>query len=386
MNLESLSLTPPGKSSSLVVEDTHLFCGAVSIVKAREYQQPPLIASSHSKITLNALRLKDTLSISTLVDSLSESSVVLQNGSYDSLHIPLGENTFIGSGAIERAEMKNVLFSNITVDGDENSGADILNSHTSTEECSMNGVSLKNSEETFYGVLCSGLTAKTRDIFTCSNYSFLHCTRKYDPSFTRKTEHNSNCAGPSYEGCPFSGSNPPTLSTATTFTQCQFADMTASNGAGSAIYGKGTSYNVKITSCVFKNCTASKQGGAIYLQDKNTVTVTSTYFQKCEAGNGDPQGGGGIAMAGAGSSLTVSSSSFLVCKANVGNYGGGGVHVKNLLKATFSLSRFLSCSSTHAGGGVFINSNTQVSYTETLFSGNSATSFGAAIREYEGVK
>ena len=195
MNIERVSLINPSLTSTLVVEDTSLLCSEVTGRKNSQESQReyPIISSSHSEISLNEFRLKDIISIRTLVDSLSESSIVLTNSAFDSICIPIGENTFIASGEVEKSEINNVAFSNITLEhADDNGGGGISTTLASTLECIMNSVSVSRSEDTFYGVLCSGLTEKTKGSFMCTNSTFSECVRKRTRSFHHHDVINNN--------------------------------------------------------------------------------------------------------------------------------------------------------------------------------------------------
>ena len=194
MNLESLGIAPVSLTSTLVVEDTSLLCSEVTVRKKFQESQKeyPIISSSHSVISLNEFRLKDIISISTLVDSLAESTISAQNCSFNSLCIPIGENTFIESGEIEKSEINNVAFSNITLEHADDNGGGISTTLTSTLECIMNSISVNGSEDTFYGSICSGLTEKTSRSFSCINSTFTVCVRKRTRSFHHHDVINNN--------------------------------------------------------------------------------------------------------------------------------------------------------------------------------------------------
>ena len=161
--------------------------------------------------------------------------------------------------------------------------------------------------------------------------------------------------------------------------------MKASNDYRAALFSSSSSFTISIVSCVFQDCKADKNGGAIYLSGSNTLTITDSLFHKCISnGDGSEPGGGGIFITGSESSLSVSGSIFLTCEANVYPRGGGGFFALGVQKCHSSSSRFISCSTTCAGGAIFFQKpNTNFLVSDTLFSGNSATLHGGAIRELE---
>ena len=156
-----------------------------------------------------------------------------------------------------------------------------------------------------------------------------------------------------------------------------------STAHGAAIYSH-TSYSVLIdlTSCVFKDCKASKNGGAIYVNQSTSLIVTDTLFHNCATNSDENEpGGGAIRIRGSGSTLSVSSSIFFSCNANVGSHGGGALRASSMSNVLLSTSRFISCSSQYSAGAVYIDNSTPVTYTTILFNGNSASKYGGAMRE-----
>ena len=204
-----------------------------------------------------------------------------------------------------------------------------------------------------------------------------------------------------YESCIFTGNSVSScldstvtfntirsVTTSATFTSCKWNSCGASNAHGVAIISTSSSVTISIASCLFKDCTADKNGGAVYLSGINSLSVIDTLFQNCiSKGSGENvPGGGGLYMSGSTSSLTILTSTFLGCKANVASFGGGGFHALQMKSVFLSSSRILSCSTSLSGGGVYISEFTPVSYSDTLFSGNSAVFYGGAIREYKNSK
>ena len=253
-----------------------------------------------------------------------------------------------------------------------------LGLHLKTSTCST---------DTFYGIICSGLTYKTRLSFISANSSFTECVRKGIQSSVLDLSSNTHCNPPSYEGCFISGIHLTPTST-TSFTHCIFSSMTASDDYGAAIYSKDSSLIISLTSCVLTNCTADKNSGAIYLSGSNTLTIADSLFHKCISNSkeADP-GGGGLCVEGVSSSLSVYTSTFIKCKANVHPRGGGGFFASRIETAYTHSSIFVNCFSNCTGGAVFFYILTvDLSITDTLFSGNTGCSGGGSIREINSIK
>ena len=242
--------------------------------------------------------------------------------------------------------------------------------------------SITNSTDTFYGILCSGLTDKTRFSFTSSNSSFTECTRKHN-SF-KHFSNNISCNSNPYSDCTemlqvsISGSEHASYS----FTNCKFSQMNT-NYQGAAICSVSASTKVTLNSCILKDCTSDKNGGAIYLNGSNSLTVMDTLFLNCVTNSDETDpGGGGMYINSSVSSHFVYRSTFIKCFANVFPRGGGGFIASNVkVSHTFS-SVFVSCFSNSTGGAVFFYQNVNAfSISDTVFIGNQGTTGGGAIRE-----
>ena len=116
------------------------------------------------------------------------------------------------------------------------------------------------------------------------------------------------------------------------------------NNRNAVIYSKSTSYPITLTSCIRTDCTASQKDGTVYLNGRNSLTVTDTLLQTCiTKSNDDEPGGCGLYMCGS-SYLSISSSTFLRCHANLKNVsrGGGGLQTYSSNNVLISSSRFFS--------------------------------------------
>ena len=236
-------------------------------------------------------------------------------------------------------------------------------------------------------MLYSILAEKTQLSFTCSNSSFTECVRRHSssPHYLSLFSTNSECDGPSYEGCPFTGTHRTPTST-TSFTRCTFSNILASGDNGGAICCTISSVNITLQSCSIINCNSTKNGGGVYVEgDSTTLSVDNTVFHECITTSQETHpGGGGICMKGS-SSLTVSSASFIGCKANVEirNRGGGGIFASQIKDCSITSSRFVSCSTVTTGGAVFFwNLSAEFSVCDTVLKGNYAKYSGAGLREH----
>ena len=213
-----------------------------------------------------------------------------------------------------------------------------------------------------------------------SNSSFTECVKKNTSSFLL---HNTDCASPSYEECSFTGPTHVIVTSTTSFLRCTFSTM-SSDDQGAAIYSKSTALvSVTVTSCVLADCTAGMNGGAIYLSGINSLTVTGSVFQNCITNSEESEpGGGGIYVDGLESCLYVSTSSFINCKSTVGHRGGSGFFASQIKSLCTYSTRFISCSSTNAGGALFfLQVSNDLLVSDSLFSNNTADVHGGAIRE-----
>ena len=237
--------------------------------------------------------------------------------------------------------------------------------------------SVTHSTDTFYGIICSGLTDKTRLSFTSSNSSFSECVRQH-PSYVFSSSSSGNsCTSSSYDGCAFNSPTRPSLSTITTFTSCNFTGFTYSNHGG-AISCTGSSTKLYINQCSFKSCVSSAgHGGAIYADRMLSFSVEWTLFFSC---NSSTKQGGGIYFISSYCFPLVSDTTFISCYAqnspNSDNFDDGGGLVitcslpSSQLHYIIQSSRFLSCGCNDFGGGGYIVLNSsRTGCQNCLFSG-----------------
>ena len=175
------------------------------------------------------------------------------------------------------------------------------------------------SIDTFYGIICSGLTDKTTLSFISSNSSFTECMRNHQ--LTSSFSNNSlSCSTSPYYDCTFTPSFLPEYSTSTVFTSCQFSSLSSSGNGGAISYSQSGAI-ITISSSQFYNCQATI-GGAIYADSLHSLSVLFTSFVLCRAtSTGSDAGGGGGAEVDAVDAPLFTACLFYQCSS--GDDGGG---------------------------------------------------------------
>ena len=103
--------------------------------------------------------------------------------------------------------------------------------------------SITHSTDTFYGIICSGLTDKTRLSFTSSNSSFTECVKinnKMSSFHKYNNDHIPECTiddeAPTAPECTISGRNSLSHNHKYHFKFCTFSNLNAASNNGGAIY------------------------------------------------------------------------------------------------------------------------------------------------------
>ena len=230
---------------------------------------------------------------------------------------------------------------------------------------------LNYSTDTFYGIICSGLSKKTQLSFTSSNSSFTECERKYSLYTLSSFPSNNNCYSSPYKECQFSPhSQEPSLSTAfVTFISCTFNDFISSSGAAICFTSGDT---LSVDQCSFTDCKSTHSfehyegAGGVLSNCGSLLSVTSSTFISCVS----ESFGGGVLATKDCKYATVSLCSFFTCTAN----HGGGVSVFFGPSSSVSSCRFLCCTADAIGGGLYHDSKTPCFFTASnlLFTENTA--------------
>ena len=235
---------------------------------------------------------------------------------------------------------------------------------------------LTHSTDTFYGIICSGLTDKTSLYFIATNSSFSECVRKriaqniFLHSFSSSS--NTDCTGQPYEGCQFNADHPVlSLSSSTSFLSCTFTLLSSPYSGGAISFTSGNS--LTISDCIFTSCTTSvdfdswEGGGAVCIKS-GSLTVSSSLFISCTT----VSYAGGIFAHSDCSAASVSFSTFINCEAD---HGSGLTTYYGPSSTTLS-NKYISCYAYSVGGGLYHDGNSSdfISLSDSLFTNNKANS------------
>ena len=269
--------------------------------------------------------------------------------------------------------------------------------------------SIYHSTETFYGIICSGLTSKMKRSFISSNSSFTECLRKDGPSLyflSNSNVNDDNCR----TNCTFDDhqvSLPSTVADAEyEFFSCTWKQCSESCG-GAILCTYCTGSSLTVTRCYFSSCTCSEiHGGAIYASQISTFYCLSSFFYDCHSyaldgggiqsieitqcnsfkdcffvSNSAARYGGGLVVADIKTtscdcsfSAVVSDCRFLENNAEQ----GGGLHMRPSIDTHYICNSLISCNNATSGGGLqfwndVLQSVSFPSFSFLFFSSNSAT-------------
>ena len=195
----------------------------------------------------------------------------------------------------------------------------------------------------FYGILCTGLTEKTKLSFMSSNSSFTECVRKHDiVTVSSSFLANSNCDGPTYLSCTFTQVNLTSLYTSATFTSCVWTNCQSQNGGGIYLNVTSSSVTLSLNQSEFYSCTSSHRGGGIFVEGIGQLQVQYSLFHACVAGAAADYGGGGIEIHDGGRPL-IQETSFLSCQSGSDGAGMGIWSSPFYHEACVLNSRFVGC-------------------------------------------
>ena len=349
-----------------------LDCKSVILISACSLDVQSKLVPFHSsgKLKLDAIQLTSQFishSLHTLVltqdNPDSTSSVILSNTILTDIVLSPSLGTFLSTGPLSTQSITHSSFQNITLSDPSSSSSTLP--LTENDECLLNSVDIQDSQETFYGILCSGLTQKTLYSFSSTNSSFERCIREFHPlslhsyisathSFSSRSNdaEESNCIITTIHSTCTNLTLPgkQTLAGKNTFTLCTFSCKTKGNG-GALYFDSQPSQSqssLEVQNCTFLDCKSTQDlklhpyspscGGAIYADTLSDVCINASFFSYC-----------------------------------IASYGGGVFidHTQN----SFSLSscRFIECSSSNSGSGVFLQSSNLSSslvLTDCLFLSN----------------
>ena len=202
--------------------------------------------------------------------------------------------TFLCSGIHQSERITKSQFSNISLSASKSRRYHNIDRYRTsmTETCHIEGVTMKNCMDTFYGDIVSGIRSFNLGAFYCANSSFVSC------------QHSAGMKTGRWRGV-HRGQSQPSLHqkdntkyyTDTTYTTRQiieeysvFAYCTflhcSSSSTGGAIYASSAS--MKVTNCSFSMCmctttSGNRGGGAVGLANKNWYTISSSNLTNCSS-------------------------------------------------------------------------------------------------------
>ena len=314
--------------------------------------------------------------VQTLVYSDNENSqVILKNSQLSDILLYANEGTFLSRGISNTQQLINTAFNNMTL-RETSAHAPF----TFVDECIMNGISINNSQETFYGVLCSGLTEKTTNTFTCSNSSFIKCIRTFNPHIIFS---NSDCDTYTYQNnqtmqrfyCYIQYDQ---LQTGHhySFTNCKWTECISDDCDWGAVYvyfDFVEDFNASFDQCTFADCYcgSSNNGGSIYATRSDSIYIKHSSFVWTKD---TPQAGdGGAVYLSLIDSVTIQDDTFIKCYIYT---SGGAIMLDcssfyNSTETSIDNCVFLKCKGDNGcGGGVCTLLNYQYDniITNSLFS------------------
>jgi len=143
----------------------------------------------------------------------------------------------------------------------------------------------------------------------------------------------------------------------------------SSYGSGGAIFCKDKNININIINCIFTCCSASYQGGAIWLYNLNIVELYKCKIEECTSNSGS---GGGVllytfqAPSESSNKYCISGCSFNKC--NSTNLYGGGIFIWSP-PAEFKMQNtiFISCHAGGWGGGIYFRITGNININQKQF-------------------
>ena len=197
------------------------------------------------------------------------------------------------------------------------------------------------STDTFYGILCSGLTDKTKLSFTSSNSSFTEYVRQQP---LHLLSPHTNTHGETED--------------------VEWWNEESFNNQSKIQFSSSTAGSFKFTDCCWEHCTTNGNGGAICLTSSNSIlTVLRGIFIDC---NTTSHYGGGIYVENC-AQFHASESLFYQCHSTTlkNDYGGAGISIRisNIDKTVIMCCSFIDSDSTSDSGGMTIYSSNGVQST-----------------------
>ena len=158
--------------------------------------------------------------------------------------------------------------------------------------------------------------------------------------------------------------------------RCIFESNQATKPSGKCHGGAIRSKNeVTVDNCTFKNNFADKYGGAIYAESMKIIGNPSYFIE-----NVINNGAGGAIYVGKFTCDTIKYATFRDNEAFSGSSDGGAIYIDDKCTVTFEQCAFISNHCGDDGGAIFLDSSdSKLSLLNTLFIGNEAESEGDTV-------
>lgn len=338
------------------------------------------------------------------------SSVELSSSSLSDIPIASGFGTFLSQGLAETQIVRDSVFSNLTKHDTTEEG-DV----TFVRNCVMEGSIMMDSEDTFYGLIVSGLSCKTTASFHATNSTFMNCMRQdpISPELLRsRLEQNGECPSSQYPGLTTTNQSyscslvlDPGFGHADsyTFVTCTFTTC-STDGSGGAIYLTQSSIlhsnpdGLTLRKCTFTGCIATYHGGAVFAEYVRDVEIDDTQFITCgvrttefTTRNVHDSDGGAVLLNYTSRNLCVKNSTF---SGNTAASRGGGLYLGNIQASQsghlVDTCKFISNTAKYTysdmtgiiagvGGGASMLPLQQVTIAGSLFQSNTAGWHGGGL-------
>ncbi|KAH7815095.1 uncharacterized protein MONOS_11413 [Monocercomonoides exilis] len=332
-------------------------------------------------------------------NSVSKSSIISLSESHFSSFC-LSSAPFLSSPSIPLVSLSHLTFFNISTANDACSSPTIASFQTS---CLMSSCSFWSVCDAYDGGIVHSLNNPSTSL-AVSNSSFIGCCRTKNvecegtaeaPLKLGRQSETTNGAN-SFKWCEWNGSK-------TTGTNDVWTDGT-SNGGAICMFCQ-SSATVSIKHCTFNCCSARFDGGGVMCVQIKSVEIENNSFNSCSA---QANAGGGMCIVSISSCVQVSKSKFENCRVN---NGGGGLYLSGfksleagcigeennggenacvfdcsftscsvtgsngggMLCQSFPVGfkmrsvKFISCTATAYGGGLYFNPNRATTPNETMY-------------------
>ena len=169
------------------------------------------------------------------------------------------------------------------------------------------------------------------------------------------------------------------------FVNCTFERNSAKSFPHKMVYGVSISSrdrsNITVQESLFKENTATYSGGAIYMQNTRGSFVNCTFERNSAKSVLNKKAAGGAIFSNARSNITVQESLF---RENTATYNGGAIRMQNtrgsFVNCTFERNSARSVlNKKTAGGAISSGDRSNITVQESLFRENTATYSGGAI-------